>query len=276
MSTMFDCTGCSTVEAQKRCKQLRKSYETLGRTDMLVVLILYCVILRISGSTWPYFFPQFSCCLSRRCKWIFWPGARSKSAASEEATFHSPLAAYKRHLNGSAKNDWSKISLVHWHPDVVESCFQMAKRCHFSLYITKELGDKVGLSTADEALHGSDVNLQYRVDHFYYNVPSMSLAKAEELESIRMSEMGITPSGTCGNASSEKKRHLSDASVLESDIKEQKKKEEILDVHVKFITSLSEYQLDHLNKLEKRRKQESEKMQQVPYVPFSRRKKASL
>ena len=131
------------------------------------------------------------------------------------------------------------------------------------MYVTKELGDKVGLSTADEALHDSARDLHYRNDNFYYNVPSMSLAKAEEFTSLRMIEMGITPSGTCGNASSEKKRHLSDASVLESDIKEQKKKEEILDVHVKFITSLSEYQLDHLNKLEKRRKQESEKMQQA-------------
>jgi hypothetical protein len=219
--------------------------------------------VHISRQTRPYLFPQYLCCLSRRCGHTPWPGGRSKSAATGAGKPNLLLDGYKRHLkNGEARNDWSKIALVHWHPDVVHWSFKSAEIKKLPRYVTRQLGEQVGLTDADFAIHPSATNLAVREASYFYNLPNISLSRAEDYVEVKAAELGLEASvGKRGNVSSEKKRAVLQQSLEEQQEEEEARQKKKIDAklheHAQFILGMSQSKLDYLEKLDSKWKTEA-------------------
>lgn len=208
-------------------------------------------------------FHNIHAAFSRRCRFTTWPGGRSRAKGKVDSTPNLHLAGYIRHLkNGGPKNGSSKISLVHWHPDVVQLSFKDGGSGKLPQYLTRQLGEEVGLTDADLVSHKSSTNRAVREANYFYNVPNVSLSRAEELVEFKAAEMRLPPAiGKRGNLSSEKKRVVQEVQVEQQEAEEEARQKKKIDAKLhelsEFTRGMSQAQLDYLEKIDKQWKAEA-------------------
>lgn len=210
---MKRCYPCENGDDYDKCNEVRKGYEEAGMDYMLG----YCT----------------------------WPSGKTDQVEHRRSLFC-------KHLNCNSKNkniDKKYVSYTHFHPTVIKK-FRSGR---LPFYLSKELGDSVGIDRSDRYEQGDD-------SKFYHNVPNVS--RNEALSFIAIAKAENIPVG--GGHSILKRKNMADEQSRkkerENQEKEEKKehREKEKDERKKLNLFTNEQQMKYVTSLQKKAKQDKE------------------